>query len=141
MLWELVHVFIEHNERTVHDTGAASFVRLPLTADRGQQEQAHDRQLGRPTNGAGELKAGRERGLGRDALVGKAVGLCPLAFDQAGQRPPTAPDAGQHIVGATDASFGRGPSDRDTLYVATDGGAFTAGPKARGQLIALQPYN
>ncbi len=50
-------------------------------------------------------------------------------------------EAGQHIVGATDASFGRGPSDRDTLYVATDGGAFTAGPKARGQLIALQPYN
>jgi D-sedoheptulose 7-phosphate isomerase len=26
VLWELVHVFIEHNERTVHDTGAASFL-------------------------------------------------------------------------------------------------------------------
>lgn len=49
-------------------------------------------------------------------------------------------DARQHIVGATDAVFGRGPDDRDTLYVATDGGAFTAGPKARGQLVALRPY-
>lgn len=49
-------------------------------------------------------------------------------------------DARQQIIGATDASFGRGPNDRDTLYVATDGGAFTAGPKARGQLIAVEPY-
>lgn len=49
-------------------------------------------------------------------------------------------DARQHIVGATDASFGTGPTDRDTLYVATDGGAFTAGAAARGQLVALRPY-
>ncbi len=49
-------------------------------------------------------------------------------------------DVRQHIIGATDAVFGRGPNDRDTLYVATDGGAFTAGPKARGQLVALEPY-
>lgn len=48
-------------------------------------------------------------------------------------------DARQQIIGATDASFGTGPSDRDILYVATDGGAFTAGDKARGQLIALKP--
>ena len=26
VLWELVHVFLEHSERTVHDTGAASFL-------------------------------------------------------------------------------------------------------------------
>jgi D-sedoheptulose 7-phosphate isomerase len=26
VLWELVHVFLEHRERTVHDTGAASFL-------------------------------------------------------------------------------------------------------------------
>jgi D-sedoheptulose 7-phosphate isomerase len=26
LLWELVHVFLEHDERTVHDTGAASFL-------------------------------------------------------------------------------------------------------------------
>lgn len=49
-------------------------------------------------------------------------------------------DSRQYIVGATDASFGRTPSDRDTLYVATDGGAFTVGAKARGQLIAVEPY-
>lgn len=49
-------------------------------------------------------------------------------------------DARQLIVGATDATFGRGPHDRDTLYVATDGGAFTAGSIARGQLLALKPY-
>ena len=49
-------------------------------------------------------------------------------------------DARQRIIGATAASFGRGPNDRDTLYIATDGGAFTAGPQARGQLIAVKPY-
>lgn len=49
-------------------------------------------------------------------------------------------DARQHIVGATDAVFGRGPDDQDTLYVATDGGAFTGGAKTRGQLVALRPY-
>jgi len=46
----------------------------------------------------------------------------------------------QHIVGATDAVFGKGANDRDTLYVVTDGGAFNGGPKARGQLVALKPY-
>lgn len=46
----------------------------------------------------------------------------------------------QHIVGATDAVFGKTPNDKDTLYVVTDGGAFTGGPKTRGELIALKPY-
>eukprot|EP01037_Dinobryon_pediforme_P017632 gene17632-17836_t len=46
----------------------------------------------------------------------------------------------QRIVGATDAVFGRGPDDSRTLYVVTDGGAFTGGPKTRGELIALKPY-
>jgi sugar lactone lactonase YvrE len=48
-------------------------------------------------------------------------------------------NASQHVVGATDATFGRGPDDRAILYVVTDGGAFTNGPTSRGQLIALQP--
>lgn len=48
--------------------------------------------------------------------------------------------AAQHIVGATDAVFGTGPADREVLYVVTDGGAFTGGPKTRGELVALQPY-
>lgn len=46
----------------------------------------------------------------------------------------------QHIIGATDAVFGTGAADQQTLYVVTDGGAFTAGPGARGQLIAVHPY-
>lgn len=46
----------------------------------------------------------------------------------------------QHIVGATDATFGRTEADKDTLYIATDGGAFTGGPKTRGELVALSPY-
>lgn len=46
----------------------------------------------------------------------------------------------EHMVGATDAVFGLGPQDRNTLYVVTDGGAFTGGPKARGQLVAVEPY-
>ncbi|MDN3656755.1 hypothetical protein QWZ08_14005 [Ferruginibacter paludis] len=46
----------------------------------------------------------------------------------------------QHIVGATDAVFGKTAGDRTTLYVVTDGGAFTGGPKTRGELIALEPY-
>lgn len=46
----------------------------------------------------------------------------------------------QHIVGATDAVFGKTDQDRRTLYVVTDGGAFTGGPKARGELVALETY-
>src|SRR5450830_249805 len=46
----------------------------------------------------------------------------------------------EHIVGATDAVFGRGPADRQILYVVTDGGAFTGGPGTRGALVALAPY-
>lgn len=49
--------------------------------------------------------------------------------------------AAQHIIGATDAVFGTSQQDRDTLYVVTDGGAFTGGPKTRGELVALQPYD
>ncbi|MGZ3756149.1 MAG: SMP-30/gluconolactonase/LRE family protein [Mucilaginibacter sp.] len=48
--------------------------------------------------------------------------------------------AEQHIVGATDAVFGKTAQDKNTLYVVTDGGAFTGGPKTRGELIALYPY-
>jgi hypothetical protein len=46
-------------------------------------------------------------------------------------------NATQGIIGATDAAFGVLPSDRDTLYVVTDGGAFTGDAKARGTLVAL----
>lgn len=46
----------------------------------------------------------------------------------------------QHIVGATDAVFGRTAMDHNVLYVVTDGGAFNGGRKTRGQLVALYPY-
>ncbi len=47
----------------------------------------------------------------------------------------------QHIIGATDAVFGKTPQDQNTLYVVTDGGAFTGGAKTRGELVALEPYS
>ena len=50
-------------------------------------------------------------------------------------------DVKDAISGATDAVFGRGSKDKDTLYVVTDGGAFTGGTKTRGALIALEPYS
>ena len=39
VLWELVHVFLEHSERTVHDTGAASFL-YPFLGERETDEEA-----------------------------------------------------------------------------------------------------
>jgi D-sedoheptulose 7-phosphate isomerase len=39
VLWELVHVFLEHNERTVHDTGAASFL-YPFLGERETDAEA-----------------------------------------------------------------------------------------------------
>jgi len=39
LLWELVHVFIEHSERTVHDTGAASFL-YPFLGERETDHEA-----------------------------------------------------------------------------------------------------
>jgi sugar lactone lactonase YvrE len=47
----------------------------------------------------------------------------------------------QHINGPTDAIFGKSAQDINTLYVVTDGGAFTGGPKTMGELIALEPYS
>ncbi len=56
---------------------------------------------------------------------------------QDGQRSVVA-NAAHGIVGATDAVFGVLPGDRDTLYVATDGGAFSGDAGARGTLVALK---
>ncbi|HEX6025052.1 MAG TPA: SIS domain-containing protein, partial [Solirubrobacter sp.] len=39
LLWELVHVFLEHSERTVHDTGAASFL-YPFLGERETDHEA-----------------------------------------------------------------------------------------------------
>lgn len=47
-------------------------------------------------------------------------------------------DARQGVVGAVDAAFGVLPGDTNTLYVVTDGGAFSSGdPRAAGTLVAL----
>lgn len=46
--------------------------------------------------------------------------------------------AAQHIVGATDAVFGVRAGDRDTLYVVTDGGAFSGNLRAGGTLVAVK---
>ncbi|HEX2411014.1 MAG TPA: SIS domain-containing protein [Solirubrobacteraceae bacterium] len=39
LLWELVHVFLEHRERTAHDTGAASFL-YPFLGERESDDEA-----------------------------------------------------------------------------------------------------
>jgi D-sedoheptulose 7-phosphate isomerase len=39
LLWELVHVFLEHTERTVHDSGAASFL-YPFLGERETDSEA-----------------------------------------------------------------------------------------------------
>jgi D-sedoheptulose 7-phosphate isomerase len=39
VLWELVHVFLEHSERSVHDTGAASFL-YPFLGEQETDEDA-----------------------------------------------------------------------------------------------------
>jgi D-sedoheptulose 7-phosphate isomerase len=39
LLWELVHVFLEHSERNVHDAGAASFL-YPFLGERETDEDA-----------------------------------------------------------------------------------------------------
>lgn len=47
-------------------------------------------------------------------------------------------DARQGVIGATDAAFGVLPGDTQTLYVVTDGGAFSSGDaRAAGTLLAL----
>lgn len=56
---------------------------------------------------------------------------------QNGQRSVVA-NATNGIVGATHAVFGVLPGNRDTLYVATDGGAFSGDAQARGTLVALK---
>lgn len=47
-------------------------------------------------------------------------------------------DASHGVTGATDVTLGNMPEDRDTLYVVTDGGAFSGDTKARGTLVALE---
>lgn len=60
-----------------------------------------------------------------------------VRVNQSGQRRIVA-DVTDHIVGATSAAFGKTPQDEKTLYVATDGGAFSGNPAARGTIVAVR---
>jgi D-sedoheptulose 7-phosphate isomerase len=77
VLWELVHVFLEHQERNVHDTGAASFL-YPFLGERETDEDAVLEDVRRSIlMKAEEIGALREQTLteNRDALLAAAAAL------------------------------------------------------------------
>ena len=90
VLWELVHVFLEHNERTVHDTGAASFL-YPFLGERETDHEAVVEDVRRSilmkAEEVGELRA-QTLTEGRDALLAAAEALrgagCVLALGNGG---------------------------------------------------------
>src|ERR1700754_504615 len=77
VLWELVHVFLEHSERNVHDTGAASFL-YPFLGERETDEEAVLEDVRRSIlMKAEEVGVLREQTLteGRDVLLAAAAAL------------------------------------------------------------------
>ncbi|HEY6694772.1 MAG TPA: SIS domain-containing protein [Solirubrobacteraceae bacterium] len=77
VLWELVHVFLEHSERNVHDTGAASFL-YPFLGERETDEDAVLEDVRRSIlMKAEEIGALREQtlGEGRATLLAAADAL------------------------------------------------------------------
>jgi D-sedoheptulose 7-phosphate isomerase len=90
VLWELVHVFLEHNERTVHDTGAASFL-YPFLGERETDHEAVVEDVRRSilmkAEEVGELRA-QTLTEGRDTLLAAAAALrgagCVLALGNGG---------------------------------------------------------
>jgi D-sedoheptulose 7-phosphate isomerase len=77
VLWELVHVFLEHLERRVHDTGAASFL-YPFLAERATDVEAVLEDVRRSVlMKAEEVGALREQTLteGRAELLAAAAAL------------------------------------------------------------------
>ena len=77
VLWELVHVFIEHNERNVHDTGAASFL-YPFLGERETDHEAVVEDVRRSIlMKAEEIGALREQTLteGRETLLAAAAAV------------------------------------------------------------------
>jgi D-sedoheptulose 7-phosphate isomerase len=77
VLWELVHVFIEHNERHVHDTGAASFL-YPFLGERATDHEAVVDDVRRSIlMKAEEIGALREQTLteGRETLLAAAAAV------------------------------------------------------------------
>jgi D-sedoheptulose 7-phosphate isomerase len=90
VLWELVHVFLEHSERTVHDTGAASFL-YPFLGERETDREAVvddvRRSILMKAEEIGELRA-QTLTEGRAALLAAADALrgagCVLALGNGG---------------------------------------------------------
>jgi len=77
VLWELVHVFIEHNERNVHDAGAASFL-YPFLGERATDHEAVVDDVRRSIlMKAEEIGALREQTLteGRETLLAAAAAV------------------------------------------------------------------
>ena len=77
VLWELVHVFLEHSERNVHDTGAASFL-YPFLGERETDQEAVLEDVRRSIlMKAEEIGALREQTLteGRETLLAAAEAM------------------------------------------------------------------
>jgi D-sedoheptulose 7-phosphate isomerase len=77
VLWELVHVFLEHSERNVHDAGAASFL-YPFLGERETDADAVLEDVRRSVlMKAEEVGALREQtlGEGRDTLLAAAAAV------------------------------------------------------------------
>jgi D-sedoheptulose 7-phosphate isomerase len=90
LLWELVHVFLEHDERTVHDTGAASFL-YPFLGEQATDDVAVVEDVRRSilmkAEEIGELRA-QTLGENRRALEAAAGAVrragCVLALGNGG---------------------------------------------------------
>jgi D-sedoheptulose 7-phosphate isomerase len=77
VLWELVHVFLEHSERNVHDTGAASFL-YPFLGERATDDDAVLEDVRRSIRmKAAEIGALRTQTLteGRETLLAAAAAM------------------------------------------------------------------
>jgi D-sedoheptulose 7-phosphate isomerase len=121
VLWELVHVFLEHNERTVHDTGAASFL-YPFLGERETDDEAVVEDVRRSilmkAEEVGELRA-QTLTEGRDALMAAARAL-------RGARRVLALGNGGSATDATDLVADRERAGRAAIDLAGDPAILTA---------------
>jgi D-sedoheptulose 7-phosphate isomerase len=119
VLWELVHVFFEHEARSVHDTGASSFL-YPFLGERETDVEGVVEDVRRSVvMKSEEVGALREQTLreGREALVGAAASL-RAAFE-----------AGDKLL-----ALGNGGSATDALDAVADFRSPPGGWSARSAL-------
>lgn len=125
----------------LHFVGRDMIITVSDTTEILRYKMFNDGRFGRPTRIANGIP-GDDFAVGRDGSLFVTTHpyntVVRIAPD--GRRTVVA-DKRQQIVGATDVAFGEAAEDRDILYVATDGGAFTGGTATRGQIVALKPYN